>query len=158
MSLADGDLVDADGDGGGRSGALQLLPHVLLVELLHRFPVEMRLLGHVLDRGGSAAPPNEEGKTLRVERVVRQPVELFTLHSAAVTTGDPANLHPEVHPPIPAGEVTNPAPSFVIVTLVPGAADAAFGFFRRRVRVTTTAFGSPKMPQISGLARKPEKR
>jgi hypothetical protein len=155
MALANGDLVNTDGNGSRCSGSPELLLHVLLIELLHRLPVEVCLLGHILDGGGPAASPDEEGEPLRVEGVVRQPVELFAFHSTAVATGNSANLHLEVHAPISAGEITNPAPALVVVGLVPRPTDTAGCFFRRRDRVTTTALGSPKMPQTSGLERKP---
>ncbi len=67
VALPDRDLVDADHLRRRRPRPPQLLPHVLLLELLDRVPVEMQFLGDVLDGRGPAAPADVEGEPLRVE-------------------------------------------------------------------------------------------
>ena len=51
-------------------------------EFLDGLSVQMQLLGNVLVGAASAAPPDEPGKPLRVERVVCKKVELLPLHLA----------------------------------------------------------------------------
>ena len=118
----------------------------------------MRLLGHVLDRHGPATTSHEEGETLGVERIVRQPVQLLLLHLAAAPAVDAPNLQLQVDPHVPARQIAHSAH----LAVVPGAVDAPTGaarrFFPRRCRRMTRAFGSPKMPRTVGAGRKPGKR
>jgi hypothetical protein len=52
-------------DGWPRSSHLgQLGAHVLLVQLLHRMPVELELLGDISDRSTAAASADVKGKSL----------------------------------------------------------------------------------------------
>src|ERR1039457_5807317 len=83
MALADRDLIDADrlGPRPARAGELGL--HVLLLQRLDRIPVELQLLGNVLDRRLPTALAHVMGKALRIERVVRQEIEPLALHLAA---------------------------------------------------------------------------
>src|ERR1700730_3711595 len=50
VTLAHGDLVDADDVRARIASAFELLGHVLLLETLDRVPVQTQLRGHVLDR------------------------------------------------------------------------------------------------------------
>src|SRR5262249_50491490 len=71
VTFADGDLVDTD-HGWPRSSHLgQLGAHVLLVQLLHRMPVELELLGDIPDRSTAAASANIKGKSLGMPPRVR---------------------------------------------------------------------------------------
>ncbi len=83
VSLGDGDLVDADHPRRRFADPAELLPHVLLVQLLDGVPVEEEFLGHLLDRGLATAPAHEEGKAFGVERVVGEPVQAFVFHGLA---------------------------------------------------------------------------
>src|SRR5713101_8441680 len=56
VPFPDRHLVEADDLRPGRSGAPQLLAHVLLLELLDRVPLQMQLLGDVFDGRGAANP------------------------------------------------------------------------------------------------------
>ena len=57
VALANRDFVDADGlrSWGARLG--QLRGHVLLVQFLHRVPIQVKFLGHTLDRGAAPSVP-----------------------------------------------------------------------------------------------------
>ena len=74
---ADGEFVDADDLGARAAGSVELLPHVLLVELLDGVPLEEQVLGRVLDGGDPAVASDPEGKAPSVMRVVGDPVEAF---------------------------------------------------------------------------------
>src|SRR5262245_54979042 len=76
----------------------QLGAHVLLVEVLHRMPVQLQLLGDIPDRGAAAAPPHVEGKSLGVERIVGQELETLALHLAAPPAGDTPYLELQEYP------------------------------------------------------------
>jgi hypothetical protein len=155
VALADRDLVDANDLGAGRTGALELHAHVLLVQLLDRMPVQVEFLGYILNAGLPAAPPHKVGKALRVERVVGQKVELLALHFAATPAQHAAHLELQVHPRVPAGQIAN-APGLAIVpTRVRATAAAAQSFFERRMSVSTRALGSPKTPRTLAWGRKP---
>ena len=157
VTLADRDLVDADGLGSGSACLGQLRRHVLLLKPLDRVPVELELLGDVLDRGTAAAPADIEGEALRVERIGAKEAELLPLHLAATATEDTPHLEFEKHPCVAAGQIAH-APAFAVVParvfLAAGATDC---FFTRRLRVMTRAFGSPKTPRTVGSGRKPGK-
>ena len=110
--------------GAGQPGPAELLPHVLLVQLLDGVPVEVQFLGHRLDGALPAAPPDEEGEPLGVERVVGQPVQPFALHAATPAAADPADREVEVDPPVATGEVADAAGPLVV--------EGATGSCRRR--------------------------
>src|SRR6202158_1858735 len=84
VALADRDLVDADGSGPWRAGTLELGPHVLLLQRLDCFPVKLELFGDIADRCLSAAAADIERKAFGEVRIVRQKIQLFALHGAAV--------------------------------------------------------------------------
>ena len=72
VTLPDRDLVDPDHAGARRSGARQLFAHVLLFEFLHRMPIQVHPLGHVLDRHRSAQGADRQRQALGELRVRRQ--------------------------------------------------------------------------------------
>ena len=76
-------------------------------------------LGNALDRHGPAAPSHEEGEAFGVERIVRKPVQGFLLHLAACLALDATNLHLQVDPSVPAGQVAHAA----CLAVVPGPSD-----------------------------------
>jgi len=92
VALADGDLVDADRLGTRRAGARDLGTHVLHLQRLDRVPVELQLLGNVADRGLRATPSDMEGKALGVARIVRQKIQPFAFHAAAMPACDTPHL------------------------------------------------------------------
>ena len=144
--------------GPGGPGATQLLAHVLLLQRLHGVPGEPQLLGHVSDRRGPTAPAHVEREPLGVEGIVGQKGEPFLLHRATAPAGHAPDLDLEVDAQIAAGQVADAA----LPAVVPPALDPAAGptgrFFDRRVRASTRAGGSPKIPTTVELGRKPAKR
>lgn len=153
MPLADGQLVDPDDLRPRRPRPSQLLRHVLFFQRLDRLPVQMRLPGDIPDRRYTAPAPHPEGKPLRIEGIVGQPVQKLLFHLPAASAVYPANLHLQVDAPIPAGKVPNPTNLSIVKRPLPLAARAAERFFPRRRSRMTTAYGSPKTPAIlcSGL-------
>ena len=158
VALLDRDLIDADHLGTRCTLPAQLLPHVLLLQLLDRFPVEMKLLGDVPDGRCSTPPADEERKALGVERIVREPVERLTLHLAAAPTRHPPQLHLQVHTLVAARQIANAPDPLVVVAPVPSATDTACRFFRRRVSETSSAMRSPKTPWTSAPGTTPGNR
>src|SRR5467141_3649901 len=136
VAFADRNLVNPDHLRTRRAHALELSFHVLLVQRLDRVPVQRQFLRHVLDRRPSAPPPDKVGKALGIERIVREKLEPFSLHTATPATIDPPYL-----PVVPAHLDMTAAP--------------AARFFERRLSVITRAFGSPKMPCTVGCGRNP---
>jgi hypothetical protein len=136
---ADGEFVDADDFGAGVAGPIELLPHVLLVEFLDGMPVEVPVLGNVLDGGEATVAADPDGEALGVVRVVGQPVEAFAFHGMAPATADASDGELQVDAPAAAIEVAYPSKGLVVEGAMAGAAPATAGFFRRRRRAMTTA-------------------
>jgi hypothetical protein len=155
MALANRDLVDADGFGAWGAHTGQLRPHVLHLQSLDRLPVKLELLGNILDRGLSTAPPNVVGKALGIEGVVRQKVELFALHVPATLALNATHLEFQGHARIAARQIANTPRASVVPTQAHSTAAPADRFFERRFRVTTRAFGSPNTPRTAGSGRNP---
>jgi len=151
------DLVDADSLGSRCAGFRQLGAHVLLLQLLDRVPVELQFLGDCLDGCIGTTPAHIPGKALRIERIVRQPVQSFALHLAAVSTGNTPQFVLQIHPRVAAGQVADTPPLAVVPTAMHRTTDPALCFFERRTSVTTRAFGSPKTPRTVAWGRKPGK-
>jgi len=158
MALADGYLVDADDLRPWFRGSTEFLPQVLFFQLLDGLPVEAEFLGNILDRRGAAPLADIEGKALGVERVVCEEVELFLLHFPAPPALDAPDLQFQVDMGITAGEVSDPTDLPIIEGPVGRSADATDSFFPCRTRVTTRAWGSPKMPITACFGLKPGKR
>src|SRR4051794_5341803 len=114
VALADGDLVDADDPRSGAACPAELLPHVLLVQLLDGVPLQVQLLGDGLYGALPAPPADVEGESLGVQRIVRQPVQALALHATTLGAVDPANRELEVDPPVAARDVPD-APESLIV-------------------------------------------
>jgi hypothetical protein len=64
LALANRYFVEADDLGARLARAGQLRRHILLVQLFDSVPIEVELLGDVLDRRLPAAPADEVGKRL----------------------------------------------------------------------------------------------
>src|SRR6202171_4776676 len=141
--------------GPGVPARTRLRAHVLLVQRLDRVPVEIELLGNVLDRCRAAAPTHVMGKALGVERVVRQKLELLALHGPATSTPHTPHLDLQIDAPVATREIAYLAHAPVVPARVHSAALAACGFFERRTRVMTRALGSPKTPRTVGRGRNP---
>ena len=98
MSLADGDLIDTDGPRRRQPRPLDLLLHVELIQVLHRSVVQTFHLGHRLVRHIPAQLAHMRRKALGVARVVRQPVQVFYMHTTAPTTVDAPTLVFQIDP------------------------------------------------------------
>ena len=157
VALADRDLVDADRLGAGRARLGQLRPHVLLLQRLDRVPVEVELLGNVLDRGLTAAPAHVVGKALGIERVVGQEVQPLALHVPATLAPHAPHLELQVDARVATRQIANAPRASVVPARVRSTAAAAERFFERRTRVMTRAFGSPNTPRTVGCGRNPGK-
>ena len=107
VTLADGDLVDTNNARRRATSSTELLPHVLLVQLLDSAPIEMEFLGHRLNSTVPATATDIVGKPLGVKRVVCQPLQSLALHAAALAAPDPANRELQVNPLVPTRQVAD---------------------------------------------------
>jgi hypothetical protein len=155
MALADRYLVDADRLGARPAGASELGSHVLLLRRLDRIPVELELLGDVLDRRLPTAPADVMGEALRIKRVVSQEIELLALHLAATAASHPPDLDLKEDARVAARQIANSPYPPVVPPRMNRSATSANRFFARRVSVTMRAFGSPNTPRTSRFGRKP---
>src|SRR5450830_1020139 len=137
----------------GSAGELGL--HVLLLQRLDRIPVELQLLGNVLDRRLPTALAHVMGKALRIERVVRQEIEPLALHLAATAASHPPDLNLQKDARVAARQIANLPYTPVVPTRMNSPAAPANRFFARRASVMMRAFGSPKTPRTVGWGRKP---
>jgi hypothetical protein len=152
---SDREFVDADDLGAGTASPIELLLHVELVEILDRVPVEVPVLGHVLDGGQPTVAADADGEALREVGVVGQPVEAFAFHGLAHPTGDAPDRALQVDAAATAVEVADSSRGLIVEGAMAEAAHTADGFFRRRRRVMTTASGSPKTPRMVAAGSKP---
>ena len=161
MSLPDRNLVDTDRLRPRRAGAHPLDLQVFLVECLDGAPMQIQLLGDILDRARSAAPTHVPGKPLgvvnrpQVERIVGKKVQALALHLAGAPVQNPSYFEFEIDPRVAAGQSANSPRGAVVPTRVRSAIRLADRFFERRDSVTMRALGSPKMPRTDTCARKP---
>ena len=102
-------------------------------------PVEVQVLGNVLDGGQAAVAADADGEALGVVRVVGEPVEAFAFHGVAVPTVDAANGELQVDASAAAIEVADLSEGLIVEGAMAGAAHSAARFFRRRRREMTTA-------------------
>jgi len=158
VSLADEDLINSYDSRIRRPDPARLLLHVLLVELLDRFPVQMQFPGNISNGRSPATATDEESESLGVERIVGQPRQFFLFHLAATRAPHAPHLDLQVKARVPAGKVAHEAQFVVVEGTVGCAAHSATRFFPRRESRTTRALGSPKMPRTVERGRKPGKR
>ena len=158
VPLADGQLVDTDDLGSRRPGPPQLLRHVLLLQRLDRLPVQMGFAGDISNRGHATSPTYPEGKPLRVEGMVGQPLQALLLHLSAASAEDPPNLHVQIDAPIATGKVPHPPHLPVVKHPMGTTAGAADRFFPRRRSRMTRAYGSPKTPTTLCSGQNPGNR
>src|SRR6266571_4071040 len=130
VPLLDRDLIDADHLRARPSRPPQLLPHVLLLEILDRVPVEMQFLGDVLDRRGPTTTAHVEGKALRVGTVVREERQRLLPHRAARNAFDAPYLDVQEDSEAPAREIPHPL-ALPVVEAPVLATTRARGFFER---------------------------
>lgn len=132
VSFPDGDLVDPDDFGSGRTHPPQLLAQVLLFQFLDRPPVQREFLGNILDGRCPAPSTDEEGKTLAVRRMVRPPGQLFQFHLAAALAQNPPAFDLQINPEVPAGQISNSAQFVVVEGPMDSPTHSAIRFFPRR--------------------------
>ena len=158
VPLADRHLVDANDQRAGASHPLHLLPHVLLVQLLYRLPIQTQFLGHRLDRRVAAPPPHVKGEPFGVKWIVRQPRQTFALHLAALRAGHPPQLEFQVNPQGTAGQIANHPRTPIVKAVAHCSTLAADRFFCRRRNGTSRTRGSPKKPCTSLAGTNPGNR
>jgi hypothetical protein len=143
---ADGEFVDADDLRSGLADAIELFAHVLFVEFLDGVPVEVEVLGDILDGGEPAVASDADGEASGRAGVVGEPVESFAFHGAAHLAEDAPAGELQVDAPPAAVEVADLARVLIVEGPMVGSTHSAGSFFRRRLREMTTAKGSPNMP------------
>src|SRR5713101_1469367 len=158
VAFADGDFVDANCRGLRLAGTPQLFRHVLLVQLFDRVPIQEQLFGHCFDGTVPATSSHEEGKTFAVKRIVGEPIQTFALHGTTPGALDPANEEVEIDPLVATGKIPDPAWPLIVKGRRRLPTYSARRFFRRRLRVTTTAWESPKIPCTWAEGSNPGKR
>ena len=97
MSRPNGYFVDADDLRRRLADAVELLLHVLLVEVFDGMPIEVKILGDILNGSSPTITPNTNGKSVGVTRVAGKPLEAFAFHGITHATVDPANGNFEEH-------------------------------------------------------------
>jgi len=139
MTLANGDFVDADDTRRRRSCPLELLPHVLFIEVSDRVPIEVKLLGNIGDGRGSAMASDLDCEASGEVRVVGEPVEAFAFHGLALSARDPTYGEFEVDAASSTIEVAHLANDLIVEGVARRAAVTANRFSGRRWSVSTTA-------------------
>jgi hypothetical protein len=100
-------------------------------------PIQMHAPRHILDGHCSAQPADLHRETQRVLGVVRQKIELLVSHAASMT-GHAMHLKIEIDLPIPAPQIAQPPPAFIVTATARLPAPAADGVFERRSSVIPT--------------------
>src|SRR2546426_5720253 len=157
VALLDRDLVEPDDPRRGRPGPPQLLAHVLLLERLHRVPVQPELLGHIPDRGGPTAPSHVEGKAFGVEGIGRQKGGPLLLRRATAPAPHAPNLAVEVDAQVAAGGIPDAPSRAVVPPALPLPAGPTGRFFDRRVRVKDAGVGIAEDPGDGRVGSEPGK-
>ena len=147
VPLADRHFVDPDDLRSRGAGSPQLLPHVLLLQLLDRVPVHVDFLGDVPDAGGAASPADVVGEPLRVEGIVGDKLQRLPLHLPAPFAQDPSDRDLQVHPRVAAGKIPNQPDLVVVEGSMNRPAGATKSFFPLRSSRRMRALGSPKIPR-----------
>src|SRR5215831_3485010 len=158
VPLLDREFIDPNHSRTGQPGSPQLFPHVRLLQLLDRVPVQPQFPGHRLNRGSPTAPAHVPGKAFGVQGIVGQPRQLLLFHLATTLAAHPPDLHLQVDPCVPTGEVPYPARLVIVERAVNAPTGATGGFFPRRWSRKIRTLGAPKTPQTVALGRKPGKR
>src|SRR5216684_3166688 len=155
VALADRDLVDANRSRTRRAGTLELGPHVLHFQCLDRLPVQLEFLGDIADRCLPAAAADIERKAFGEVRIVRQKIQPFALHGAAIATRDAPHFEFQNNPKSCARQVANLPHPPVVPAVADPPAPAANRFFERRLSRKIRTSGSPNTPRRGSFARKP---
>ena len=125
------------------------------LQRLDRVPVELEFLGDIADRCLPAAAADIERKAFGEARIVRQKIQPFALHGAAMPARDAPHFEFQNNPKPRARQVAN-LPHPPVVPAVPDLpATAANRFFERRSRRNIRTSGSPNTPRRVSFARNP---
>src|SRR5262245_32891139 len=158
VPFPDRDLVDANDLRPRSARAPQLLAHVLHLELFDGVPLEMQLLGDVVDRRRMTTTSDVERQALGVARIVGQEVEPFALHRTTAAARDATHLELQKDPHPTAREIAHPAHGPIVDAALHTPADATGRFFERRTSLMIRRWGSPNTPTTVCSGRKPGKR
>ena len=158
VALPDCELVDADDRRRERRGLRELRPHVELVHLLDRMPIETEIGGDLFDRGAATLLPDVEREPFRVVRVRRQPVQSFLPHAATGATRHAPHRDLEIDAQVATGQIAHAPHAVIVPGAVDGAATPADSFFARRVSGMTRAAASGPTARVKRLGTKPGKR
>jgi hypothetical protein len=104
-------------------------------------PVQLQLFGDIVDWSAAAAPTDVKGKSLGVERIVRQELETLTLHLAAPAAMHASHLELQEDAQAASRKVASAAKLAIVPPGMHSSAGAACRFFERRTRVTMRACG-----------------
>lgn len=102
MPFPNRQLINTDDLWAGCSKPFKLFPHVLFVETFDRFPVQMKLFGHIANGRCSTSPSNVYRKTFRIERVVGKKFKALLSHFPASPTIHAAHFHFQINPGVAA--------------------------------------------------------
>jgi len=155
VTLFDRQLIHAD-HLRRRLGCLgQPGPHVLYVQVLDRMLVQVQQLGHGLVRHVPAQGADLVGEPLRIAGILGQPVQPLPPHPLTARARHAPLLKRHVGAPARGIRIPHPACGVVVEGAVPHPTAGAPGRFFRRTKVTSRAWGSPKIPCSRLRARNP---
>ena len=117
----------------------------------------MQQPGHGLVRHVPTQGANLLGEPLRIAGILRQPVQPLHCHPSTACAGHPPLLIRQIDAPAGGIGVPHSARPAVVEGPVPSPAARAHGGFFRRTKVTSRAWGSPKIPCSRLRARNPGK-
>src|SRR5581483_7288584 len=133
MTLADGDLVDADHARRRTPGARELLLHVALIEVLDRAVMKALQVTDCLDGHRATECADVPREAPRVARVRRAPVKLLYEHVLAAGTPDAPAFELQPDPPPGEPQIADAYGTTIeATTAAEPAARALPSFFRRR--------------------------
>jgi hypothetical protein len=126
----------------------------LFIELLDGVPMQVELLGNILDRCLAAPPTDKIGKALGVQRIVGQKLKPLALHFATKPAKNASYFKLEKYPRVAAGEIAHATDRAIVPAVMQASATTAASFFERLLSLMTRALGSPKMPRTVASGRK----
>jgi hypothetical protein len=157
VALFDRQLIHPDDLWRGLRRLGQPRPHILGVQILDRVRMQVQQLGDGLVRHVPAQKADVVGEPLRIPRILRQPIQPLHLHPLTTRAGHPPLLKRQVDPPARRIGIPHPACGAVVEGAVPCPTAGAHSSFFRRMRMTSRAWGSPKIPCSRLRARNPGK-
>jgi hypothetical protein len=129
----------------------------LFVEFLDGVPVEVEVLGDILDGGVSTVASDADGEALGEVRVVGEPFESFAFHGIAPPTCNATDGELQVDASPAAVEIAGLTRGLIVEGVMDGATLSAGGFLRSRRSGMTAAERSPKTPWMCVLGTNPGK-